>query len=223
MVSFYIFKIAVCAYFQFKSGCIISYYDTLLMHLQSTDGPHLIDRTFYCMIERASFIMSVHPIIITSLAESTVYLHQSMPFGHFVYIIVEETGIGDDCISRQSLLTCAGRQRRTRFIEGNVSVRTNTTHKQVDTTVRLDFFFVTGTFSIQVSSIPRSGYRYSPGFDVDMAEEVIPHERVGFPRMFFGQTHILIHIKSNHVLKGNQFLSYSGLLTPCTCRAVTNR
>lgn len=139
MVSFYIFKIAVCAYFQFKSGCIISYNDTLLMHLQSTDGPHLIDRTFYCMIERASFIMSVHNNHHFLGRKHCTYTNSQCCFGHFVYIIVKETGIGDDRISRQGLLTCAGRQRRTRFIEGNVSVRANTTHKQVDTAIRLDF------------------------------------------------------------------------------------
>ena len=154
------------------------------------------------MIERASFIMSVHNNHHFFGGKHCTYTNSQCRFGHFVYIIVEETGIGDDCISRQSLLTCAGRQRRTRFIEGNVSVRTNTTHKQVDTTVRLDFFFVTGTFSIQVGSISVQDIGILR-FDVDMAEEVVPHERVVAFRMFFGQTHILIHIKSNHVLEGN--------------------
>ena len=39
--------------------------------------------------------------------------------------------------------------------------------------------------------------------DIDVAEEVVPHEGVVALRMVFRQVYVLIHVERNHVLEGN--------------------
>ena len=40
-------------------------------------------------------------------------------------------------------------------------------------------------------------------FDVNMAEEVLPHEAVVALRMVFWQIHILVHVECDYILEGN--------------------
>ena len=83
-----------------------------------------------------------------------------------------------------------------------MSVGTNTTHKEVDTTIRFDLLFVTGTLSIQIGSITIQDIGILR-IDINMVEEIIPHERIVAFGMFFRQADIFIHIKSNYIPEGN--------------------
>ena len=83
-----------------------------------------------------------------------------------------------------------------------MSIRTNTTHEQVDTAIRLNLFFVTCTFCIQVRSIAIQDIRIF-SLDINMTEEVIPHKRIIAFRMFFRQSYIFIHIECYYILEGN--------------------
>ncbi len=83
-----------------------------------------------------------------------------------------------------------------------MSVRADTTHKQVDTAIRLNLFFITCTFCVQVRSITIQDIGVLP-FDVDMTEEVVPHKRIVAFRMFFRQSYIFIHVECHYILEGN--------------------
>ena len=66
-----ILEVAVSTHLQFFGGRIVTNDDTLFVHLQGADSPHLHHGTLDCMIE-ARALLCPFTIIITSRALSTV-------------------------------------------------------------------------------------------------------------------------------------------------------
>ena len=72
------------------------------------------------------------------------YTYGQSGLGHLVDVILEETGVGNDGVGSQGLLTGTAGEAGTRLVEGNVAIRANTAEEQVvvstsngDTTVSL--------------------------------------------------------------------------------------
>ena len=103
---------------------------------------------------------------------------------NFVDIVIEETGIGDDRIGCQRLDTGTGRQRRTRLVESDMPVRTDTSQEQVHTTGSFHLCFVSGAFGFQIFCVSIQDVHILR-LNVDMAEKVVPHERMIAFRMVF--------------------------------------
>ncbi|MPN06734.1 hypothetical protein SDC9_153990 [bioreactor metagenome] len=83
-----------------------------------------------------------------------------------------------------------------------MSVGTNTSKEQIDTSVRSDFSLISSTFSIQIRSIAIQNV-YIFLLHINMTEKIIPHEGVIALFMALWYSHIFIHVKSNHIFKRN--------------------
>ena len=81
-----------------------------------------------------------------------------------------------------------------------MSVRPDAAEEQVDSACFTDTFFVTGTFGFEVFGITVEDVHVLL-LNIDMAEEVLLHERMVALRMIFGDTHIFVHVERNHVLE----------------------
>ena len=88
----------------------------------------------------------------------------------------------------------------TRFIECQVTVRTNATHKEVDAASCFDGLLVSLTLSLEVGRIAIQDMDVLL-LDVDVAEEILPHEAVVRLRMFLWKVDILVHVESNNILE----------------------
>lgn len=139
MICLDVFEITVCTDFQLCRSGIVANDDSLFVHLQRADCPHLHHRSFHRMIKGTGLVMAVYNNHHFPCAEHSAYTYGQRCFGHFVYIVVKEAGVGNDGVGSQRFLTGTRRQGRARFVESDVSVGTDTTHKEVDTAVRLDF------------------------------------------------------------------------------------
>lgn len=135
MLSFDILEVAISTYLQLYRSSIVTNDNALFVHLQGTDCPHLHDRAFYCMIQRTSFVMTVYDNHHLSCTEHSTHAYCQRCLRHFVYVIIKETGISNNSVGSQCLLTSARRQGRTRFVECNVPIWTNTAHKEVNATI----------------------------------------------------------------------------------------
>ena len=59
VVALNIFEIVESSNFEFLAGSLVANDDTVLVHLECADGPHVADRFFDSMLERTCLIMSV--------------------------------------------------------------------------------------------------------------------------------------------------------------------
>jgi len=82
-----------------------------------------------------------------------------------------------------------------------MTIRTDTTQEEVDTTYGEDRFLVGSALGLEVGGITVEDV-YVLLLDVDVAEEVLPHEGVVALGMILGDTYVLIHIEGDDVLKG---------------------
>ena len=132
--------------------------------------------------------------------EHRAYTHRNGCLRHLVHVVVEETRVGDDRVGSQRLHACTRAEGRTRLIEGDVSVGTDTTQEKIHATYSLHASLVACALSLNILGVAVEDVHILR-LDVDVAEEVVPHERVIAFGMLFRQTYILIHVEGNHVLE----------------------
>ena len=77
-----------------------------------------------------------------------------------------------------------------------------TSNKQMNAASRSNFQLVVAAFCRQVAGVAVEDVDVLRK-DVDVLEEVVPHEVVVTLRMVAGQTHILVHVERFHVLERN--------------------
>ena len=83
-----------------------------------------------------------------------------------------------------------------------MTVGTNTTKEEVDTTELLYFFLVGSTLGCKVGSISIKNMDILLR-TVDVVEQVGEHERMVAFGMLYRQVYILIHVKGDHILEGH--------------------
>ena len=110
MTCFDILEVTISTYFQFFRSSIVTNDNTLFVHLQSADSPHLSDRTFYCMIQCASLIVTIYDNHHFFGRKHSTYTNSQSCLRNFVNIVVKEAGVRNDCIRSQRFLTGTGSQ-----------------------------------------------------------------------------------------------------------------
>ena len=90
MVGLDVLEVAVRTHLQFISSGIVADNDTLLVHLQGADSPHLHYRAFYGMIQGACLVVAIYNDHHFLGAEYSAYTYGQSRLGHLVHIVVEE-------------------------------------------------------------------------------------------------------------------------------------
>lgn len=103
--------------------------------------------------------------------------HGESLLGNLGFIVVEETAVGLDGVGGKGLDARSGRETATRLVESDMTVRADTTHKEVHATSLSNHLLIMGTFGQKVGSIAVEDMDIL-GFDVDVVEEIVPHEAV---------------------------------------------
>ena len=86
---------------QFVGGIFVADDDSMGMLLQAADGPHVVDWLFYSMAEGTGFIMAIHHDHHLLGIHHCADTDSQSSLGDQIDIIVEETTIGNHCISGQ--------------------------------------------------------------------------------------------------------------------------
>jgi len=92
-------------------------------------------------------------------------------------IVIEETSVGNDGVVGQGLDTGTGVQGRTGLVEGNVTIGTDTAQEELDAANRGDLLLIALALEIQISCVSVKDVDVL-GEDINVLEEVAPHERV---------------------------------------------
>ena len=102
-----ILEVAVSTHLQFFGGRIVTNDDTLFVHLQGADSPHLHHGTLDCMIEGTCLVVSVYDNHYLAGAKHSTDTDGQGSLGHLVHVVVKETGVGNDGIGSLCLLEVA--------------------------------------------------------------------------------------------------------------------
>lgn len=95
--------------------------------------------------------------------------------GNFADIAVKETSVGNDGLISKSLDSRSGSEGRPRLVESNMTIRTNTTQEELNTTDTGNLSFKFLAFFIQIRSISVQDVHVLR-LNIDMLEQVVPHE-----------------------------------------------
>ena len=111
IVALDVAEIAESAYFQFVACCFVADNDTVLVHLERGDRPHVGDRFLDGMLEGTGFVVSVDHNQHLLCVHHGAYADGEGGLGYPVDIVVEETRVGDDGVGGQFLFARAAGER----------------------------------------------------------------------------------------------------------------
>ena len=195
-----VFEVLVGAVLQFVGGIFVTDDDGMGMLLEATDSPHVVDGLFDAMAEGTGLVVAIHHNQHFLGIHHCAYTNGQSCLRHQVDIVVEETTIGDDGIGSEGLLAGAALQAGAWLVEGNVAIRANATHEQVDAACGFNGFLVVLALFLQILGIAVKDMDIL-FLNVDVAEEVVPHKAMVALGMIFGEVHVLIHVERNDVLE----------------------
>ena len=147
MILLDVFEVVVRTYLQLGAGGLVANDDALRMELQGRDGPHLIDSALNSLLQSTCLVVAIHHDQYLLRIEHRAYTHRNGCLRHLVHVVVEETRVGDDRVCRQRLHACARAEGRTRLVEGDMSVRTDATEKQMGSDRRYNIIDLMGIIS----------------------------------------------------------------------------
>jgi hypothetical protein len=119
---------------------------------------------------------------------------------HLADVVVKEARVGKNGVIGQSLDTSAAGQAGAGLVEGNVAVLADASKEQVNAAGLLDGIFVGDALGLQVGRIAVEDVDVGR-VDVYVGEEVLPHEGVVGLCVVAGNTHVLIHVEGDDILK----------------------
>ena len=123
-------------------------------------------------------------------------------FRHLVDVAVKEAGVCHAGVMGQRFDTRTGSQGRSRFVKRDMAVVAYAAHKQVNFTVRTDFFFIITAFRIDIRRVTVEQVNIFC-WNINVIEEIAMHEAVVAFRVFFRKANIFVHVERHHMLKAD--------------------
>ena len=198
IVFFDILEVVNGTNFHLNSCGVIADNDSVRMELEAGEGPHMVYAELDGLLECMCLVVSADD------NHNSFCIHYSRNtdgeggFGNLVNIATEETGISNNSIFGESFYSGTACERGAGLVEGDVTIGPNSTNEEFDAAVLFDLSFVAVAFGLEVFGIAVEDVdvRF---FDVYVAEEVGPHERVVALRVLFGDADVFIHVESYDV------------------------
>ena len=216
VVLLYVLEILVSINLELTTSSIVSNDDSMGVQLKAADGPHMVDTFLNTVLQGTGLVVAIHHDHHLLGIHDGSYTNGQSGLGDFVDVVVKKTTVGDDGIGGEGLLTGAARQTGAGLIEGDMSVGAYATHEEVDASCCLNGFLVVLALCLQVLGIAIEDMDVL-FLNVDVVEEVVPHEAMIAFGVLFGEVHVLVHVERDHVLErylaglvhGNQFSVHS--------------
>lgn len=193
-------EVAVGLHLELGTSGVVGHDDGRRMELQGRDGPHLRYTTFDTVAQGAGLVVAVDQQEHRAGVHHCADAYGKGGLGHEVDVALEEAGVGDDGVGGEGLDAGTRRERGAGLVEGDMSVGTHTAHEEVNTSVAVDFLLEAAAFGLKVGGVAVEDVDVFAG-NVDVVEEIVPHEAVVALRMVLGKTHIFIHIEGDDVAK----------------------
>ena len=119
---------------------------------------------------------------------------------HLLYIPAKEPRVGKDSIVSQSLNTGSTRETGPRLVEGDVAVLADAGEEEVDAASGFDGVLVADAFGLEVRGVTVEDVDVGR-VDVDVGEEVLPHEGVVGLGVVTRNADVFIHVEGDDVFE----------------------
>ena len=193
-----VLEVTVGGYAQLLGGRIVAHEDAVGMHLQRRDGPLMVVRAFDAVAHRAGFLVPRGEDQHLLGRQHRAHADRQRGLRYEGRVAAEETGVDLDRVLRQGLDARARVERREGLVEGDVAVLADAAHEEVDAPGLDDAGLVVGALLRQVVGVAVEDVDVL-GLDVDVLEEVVPHERMVAFGMLLGKSHVLVHVERDDI------------------------
>lgn len=197
-----VLEVLVCAVRDAFAGGLVADDDSVLVHLQDGDSPHLRHRPFDGGLQGAGFVVAVAEDEDFFGRHDGAHTYGQCRGGYVLRLAAEEAGIGHAGVGGERLLACAAGEGAARLVESNVAVGADAADKEVYAAGLLNHLLVVGAFGGKVFGVAVE--------DVDVlfravnvVEQVGGHERMVALGVGFGQADVFVHIECKHVLEAH--------------------
>lgn len=168
------------------------------MLLESRDGPHVIDTLLDSLVEREGFVRSGDEYHHLLGVHNSADTDGQRLFRHLLDVVAEESRVGLERVLGQSLDARPRGQRRARFVERYVTVRSDTTDEQLDSAGLLYLLLKGVALQNEILRVAVE-YVHVLRIYVYVLEEIVVHVVVVGLRMVPRKIHVLVHVERFHV------------------------
>lgn len=186
---------------QFQGGVLVHHDHGVGVKLQAGQRPHVVDALLDAALQGGGLAGAEDDDDDLARLEHGLDADGEGHAGHLGDVVAEEARVGEDGVVGERLDARPRRQAGPGLIEGDVAVLADAAEEQVDAAGRLDLLLVLHALGLEVRRVAvQDVHVVRP--DVDVREEVLPHERVVAFRVVPRDADVLILWETGDVLGG---------------------
>lgn len=187
-----------------KGGILVGDDHGVRVELETGQRPHVVDALLNASLQSKGLALAENDDNDLACLKNGLDANSESHLGHFVNIAVEETRVGKDGVVGKCLDTSAAGKTGARLVEGNVAILTNASKEEVYSASGLDGVFVANALGLEVGGVAIEDVDVG-GVDVDVGEEVLPHEGVVRLGVIAGDAHVLVHVERDDIFKADLY------------------
>jgi hypothetical protein len=176
---------------QFQSRVFVYHNHRMRMELQTRKCPHMIDTSLDALLQCHCLMSTSDDNHNFSCFKHSLDAHRQGHLWDLLQVIIEESRVRKDSVIGQRLHSGPARQAGARLVECDVSIWSNSSKEKIDAANSLDFGLILHALRFKVRRIPIEDVDIGR-VDIDVAEEMLIHERVVRLRVFAGNTDVLV-------------------------------
>ena len=185
-----------------KRGILVGDNHGVRVQLQTRQGPHVVDALLDAALQRERLALAQDDDDDLAGFENGLDADGKGHARHLVDVAVKEARVGEDGVVGERLDAGAAGQAGAWLVEGDVAVLANAREEEVDAAVALDGVLVGDALGLEAGGVAVEDVDVGR-VDVDVGEEVLPHEGMVRLRVVSGNTHVLVHVEGDDILKRN--------------------
>lgn len=171
-----------CAYLdgldlQLQGGVLVGDNHGVGVQLEAGERPHVVDALLDAVLEGEGLALADDDDDDLAGLEDGLDADGQGHAGHLVDVVVKEARVGEDGVVGQRLDAGAAGQAGAGLVEGNVAVLADAGEEEVDAADALDGVLVGDALGLEAGGVAVEDVDVV-GVDVDVGEEVFPHEGV---------------------------------------------
>ena len=183
-----------------KCSILIGNNHRMRVKLQAGESPHVVDALLNTPLKSKRLALTEDDANNLTSLENSLDANSQGHLRNLVDVVVEEARVCEDGIVGKSLDAGAAGQAGPRFVEGNMAVLADAGQEEVDSAGGLDGIFVGDALGFEVGGIAVQDVDIGR-VDIDVGEEVLPHEGVVGLGVIARNAHILVHVESYDMLE----------------------
>lgn len=187
---------------QLGGGVLVDDNHGVRVQLEAGERPHVVDALLDAALEGEGLALAEDDDDDLAGLEDGLDADGEGHAGHLADVIVKEARVGEDGVVGERLDAGARGQAGAGLVEGNVAVLADAGQEEVDAADALDGVLVGDALGLERGRVAVEDVHVGR-VDVDVREEVLPHEGVVRLWVVARDADVLVHVEGDDVFKGD--------------------